>query len=56
MKKQEYKRICVLLTSNDIAKVKQYMAINLKTYPIKGFSKAIRDLIDIGMKKVLKVD
>ncbi len=53
--KCEHKRIGILLTNNDIAKVEQYIALKLKDYPLKKFSKAIRDLIDLGMKDVLKL-
>jgi hypothetical protein len=54
MKEQNNKRIGVILTDNDIAKVWQY--VDLKLNDKKSFSRAIRELIDIGMKKVLEVE
>lgn len=40
--------------SNTNAKINQYIDLELKDYPIRATSKAIRDLIDIGMKSYLK--
>jgi metal-responsive CopG/Arc/MetJ family transcriptional regulator len=49
------KRTSVTLNQNAIAKIDQYIDLKLKDYPLKKRSKAIEDLIDIGMKVVLDI-